>query len=37
MFDSLDTIILMGLDDELERAIPMVKHATFEMIDVSVL
>jgi endoplasmic reticulum Man9GlcNAc2 1,2-alpha-mannosidase len=31
MFDSLDTMILMDLKPELERAIPMVKAATFEM------
>lgn len=31
MYDSLDTMILMGLDDEFARALPRVQNATFAL------
>ena len=30
LFDSLDTMIMMGLNDEFARSLPVVSRATFE-------
>lgn len=35
MFDSLDTMLLMGLEGEYERALPLVEKAEFALEDVS--
>jgi hypothetical protein len=34
MFDSLDTMLLMGLEDEFPRALPYVERADFSVADV---
>ncbi|OCH84615.1 seven-hairpin glycosidase [Obba rivulosa] len=33
MYDSLDTMILMGLHDEFERALPMIEQANFSLLS----
>lgn len=35
LFDSLDTMIMMGLNDEFARSLPVISRATFETTTVS--
>ncbi len=35
MFDSLDTMILMGLEDEFAEAVKIIEYADFKLVRVS--